>query len=473
MNRWLTIIFFIALAGIVLITQTGSQTFGDADGFYHAKMALLLKDGIIPQQFPWLSQTVLADRFADQHFLYHAALVPFVLWKPILGVNIFNTIIVLLAAGTIWFYLKKSEIKQPLLWLFLIFLASPGFMFRFQLTKAVQLGLIFLIVATLLLRSRKPWMLALLAFVFTLTYGGFIFLLPLLGFYFVAQIIEREKIDYKLYLLPLLGMALALLIHPYDNILPVLYDQIFETGLRQQIPVGGEWYAPTFESLMGSAGIILVLWLIAVIVWARSKIKNTEVLFLLLASTCFIFLNLKSQRFLEYSIPFAGMFAAFVLHPYLNPNWSTLKNRFKDIKYTLVPIVIGLVSLMIILGMRVVINYRLINDLMAPQKYDEAMQAVAADSNSGDIVFNTGWDQFPQLFLANHKNYYITGLDPTFMYIKNKERYWLWRHLSEDKINVCQTDDCKDKPTRLADDVLTAEFNARYVVLEPRYHITI
>src|SRR5437867_2500437 len=53
-------------------------SFMDPDSFYHAKMALLMREHGPVTSFPWLPFTTLADAFADHHFLYHAALVPFV-----------------------------------------------------------------------------------------------------------------------------------------------------------------------------------------------------------------------------------------------------------------------------------------------------------------------------------------------------------------------------------------------------------
>ena len=45
----------------------------DNDGFYHIKMAYLMRTEGLKPTFPWLPLTILNPaEFADHHFLYHA-----------------------------------------------------------------------------------------------------------------------------------------------------------------------------------------------------------------------------------------------------------------------------------------------------------------------------------------------------------------------------------------------------------------
>ncbi|MBU1146057.1 hypothetical protein KKD80_00725, partial [Patescibacteria group bacterium] len=44
----------------------------------------------------------------------------------------------------------------------------------------------------------------------------------------------------------------------------------------------------------------------------------------------------------------------------------------------------------------------------------------------GAIVFHNDWDDFPALFYYNTHNYYIAGLDPTFMYDYDKDLHKEW-----------------------------------------------
>jgi hypothetical protein len=66
--------------------------------------------------------------------------------------------------------------------------------------------------------------------------------------------------------------------------------------------------------------------------------------------------------------------------------------------------------------------------------YKAGVEWVSAHSKQGEIVFNTQWDQFPQLFYWNDYNYYVVGMDPTFMYVYDKELYFKWRVVSDDEM---------------------------------------
>ena len=76
------------------------------------------------------------------------------------------------------------------------------------------------------------------------------------------------------------------------------------------------------------------------------------------------------------------------------------------------------------------------------------------NSPEGSIVIHSDWDDFPVLFYHNSHNYYIVGLDPTFMYEYDKDLYWKWVDLTTGKEvkNVYQ--------------VVKNQFNASYIIIE-------
>ncbi|HWL92956.1 MAG TPA: hypothetical protein VNT79_05435 [Phycisphaerae bacterium] len=54
---------------------------------------------------------------------------------------------------------------------------------------------------------------------------------------------------------------------------------------------------------------------------------------------------------------------------------------------------------------------------------EKMMKALKADSQPGDVVFTSDWDDFPVYFYYNSHNYYVVGLDPVFTH---KRRPDLW-----------------------------------------------
>ena len=67
---------------------------------------------------------------------------------------------------------------------------------------------------------------------------------------------------------------------------------------------------------------------------------------------------------------------------------------------------------------------------------------------------HTDWDDFPMLFYHNSQNYYIVGLDPTFMYNYNSKLYQLFADITMAKVSTGLSRKIKEN------------FNARYFVVE-------
>jgi hypothetical protein len=68
----------------------------------------------------------------------------------------------------------------------------------------------------------------------------------------------------------------------------------------------------------------------------------------------------------------------------------------------------------------------------------------------GQIIFNTDWDDFPRLFYFDETHYYVSGLDPSYLFDKNPNLSRLY-----DRITLGQ----ETNPGPLIRD----RFGARYV----------
>ena len=75
------------------------------------------------------------------------------------------------------------------------------------------------------------------------------------------------------------------------------------------------------------------------------------------------------------------------------------------------------------------------------QNFVGVSQYLKTNAQPGQIIMHTDWDDFPMLFYNNDKNYYIVGLDPTFMYNYNKDLYNLFADITtaKKKDNLYQT----------------------------------
>jgi hypothetical protein len=71
-------------------------------------------------------------------------------------------------------------------------------------------------------------------------------------------------------------------------------------------------------------------------------------------------------------------------------------------------------------------NYQNLTSGINATHYKQSATWLAQNSNTGDVVFHSDWDDFPVLFYYDTTNAYIAGLDPTFLYRQDQVRYWAW-----------------------------------------------
>src|SRR5512143_209525 len=102
---------WLLLAGLLALIQFGSPAPVGVDGYYHLRMALLMRvQGWLPA-FPWLPLTILSPAsYYDHHFLFHLLLVPFAWGDPssggaaalALGGKIASLLLASLACMAVW-----------------------------------------------------------------------------------------------------------------------------------------------------------------------------------------------------------------------------------------------------------------------------------------------------------------------------------------------------------------------------------
>lgn len=421
--------------------------FADPDGFYHAKASQFLVAGKLTGNFPWNYYTTWREGYADQHYLYHLLITPFNTF-PLMhwSIIIFSSLFVFVF---IWL-LSKLDIKWKFFWVLLLVLGSADFLFRINLIKANTLSLILILFAVWVIkqlgdditsRARNKYLLilGLISAIFVWTYGGFVILPLIILAHMTATLMTERRVSFYPMLACLIGIVLAILLHPHShNFISLIYDQLFQTGLGagSEVPAGQEWLPFEIPWFIKSNAIMLALWVFSLAVhllnfFHERKFNKTE-LWLHGVTTGMLILTLWHQRFIEYWTPFAVLAAAVVLSPYL----TDIKNAFvKNLLKNDIRSSFWLLFVVALIASSFVFNTaKLQKSLSNSDRYTEfrgAAQAIARDSKGKSIVINTQWDQMPALFYWNDKDYYAVGLDPTFMYISNKDIYWRWRAIAD------------------------------------------
>jgi hypothetical protein len=456
-----------ALTAALLGLVSAAPTFGDADAYYHLWMAKRLLAFGPMRAFPWLPLTTLADHFADQHFLYHLALTPFVaalgdFW----GLKIATVLLAAAAMTAFAFLLDSYEVRRPSLWL-LPLLFAPGFLFRLLLTKATALALTALFLFLIALKKEKRVALFALAFAYVWLHAGW----PLLV---VAALVDACTRRSARFLPPIfLGLAAGLIINPFFPAnLSFYWEQIVQVVLVGRralgVVVGQEWYPTEIGDLIaGNAAAFLPLFAVAALaayaVLRERRIdpravpegRRRAIVFFSALAIVFLLMTLRQARHKEYFLPMLVAASALLGDAALSAvDLSGLKARVSRLGRFRRPLAALLAAaLLAFAGHEALLVQGIEAGRPEWTRFAAAGEWMRAHLPPGAVVFQTAWDDTPYLLYRDDAQRYIAGLDPRFFSDKDIAKYWEWRDIGEGR-----------RRAGLAE-LLERDFGARYVFL--------
>ncbi|MFH0853515.1 MAG: hypothetical protein V1853_03855 [bacterium] len=463
-------VFIIAFVVGIYLQLHGS--FADPDSFYHARMATLIRDQGLITDFRWLPFTVLSDNYINQHFLYHVLLIPFIsVSGPLVGIKL-ATIFITAVMSTVFYGLLRSfQVRGSFIYTMLLLFVNP-FMFRIGLAKAPGLAITLTLIGLwLIFHYRYKWLFW-FAWFYVWVYGGFAVLLitattaAIVGAVrkwiikrqrhrsFLYRITEqlanrrtettKPRLNLKIFLAAAIGVIAGLIINPtFPSNIIFYYYQLIKIGIlnyQNTIGVGGEWYPYAFTELVPATIFVSILVVLGLLAFALQFRKMSMRSWTMLLLTAFFFvLTLKSRRYVEYYVPIGILFGAFAVNDGLSGNVA--KAMMADLKVSLKRSWGARVLAVIVIGYLVIgaagVAIRDLrgvrNDLANGLPYDlYKASATWLKDNAPDnaIIVHSDWDEFPILFYYNTDNRYIAGLDATFLYDHDPDRYWEWVHLT-------------------------------------------
>jgi hypothetical protein len=460
--------FVIGVVAIVLIFwqlqfSTSAICCGDFDGYYHIKWTRVLWDSIkthnfVPS-FPWLPLTTLnPNQYVDHHLLFHLILIPFARFEdPRLGAKISSILFASLAVVLCYWLLVRYRIRYVLVWLVALLACSAPFLFRLNMTKAPPFAIIYLVVAIHFLFQKRYWPLLIIAFLFTETYD--VFPLLLIASVMWAAVIgwTERRIEWRPVMWVFLGILAGLVINPYfPQNLHLMYEhaRIKITASDFNTKVGGEWYPYDSWEFLGNSVVACVSMVVGYVALEPGERKRGHYpLFFALFSTLLLVLILRWRRIAEYWPPFAVMFAAFSLQPWLDGARSTFTRLPKDIMEELAPFfdrvpptenndstlrdtikIVAVAVVALILSVALFFNLRAtvkeIGQSESHEYYQRGAEWLVAHVPEGHRIFNTDWDDFPRLFYYDSNHSYVSGLDPSYLYDQNPELSQLYERIT-------------------------------------------
>jgi hypothetical protein len=492
--RWLELCAAAGAIGLVfwkLQFSTQAICCGDFDGYYHIKCSRMLWDSLRSQTFPpiftWLPFTTLdPNHYVDHHLFFHFLQIPFTWFRDLrMGAKVASTIFAAIAMLSCYWLLVRYRIRYSLVWLVALLACSVPFLYRLNMTKAPPFAIIYLVVAIHLLFKKKYWPLIPLAFIFTLTYDMFPLLVVAAFFWVVVIAWTEHRFEWRPVVWVSIGVIAGLVINPYfPQNLHLLYEHVRMkvTPADFATKVGQEWYPyDTWEFLVNSV-VAMVAMLVGYIAFDPADRKRAHhSFFFLLFATTLMLMTARWKRIAEYWPPFAVMFAAFSLQPWLKGGRSIFTRLPSDIMAELAPFLdrddpaevakeadrkelwrtLAAAVVAVILGSVLFFNLRATMKDIAASKphehYQKGAEWMRANIPSGQIVFNINWDDFPRLFFYDPTHNYISGLDPNYLYDKDPALSRLY-----DRITLGEQDD----PGPLIRD----RFRSRYVFTDNGHH---
>lgn len=441
----LLILFGIGLA----VVQFSTPDMPDNDGYYHIKLAAIMRqDGLRPD-FPWLPLSILNEHeYYDHHFLFHVALIPFTFGDLRLGAKGASVFFASLAFLAVWWLLRGQKVRYAGLWALGLLVVSQAFLYRMSITRAQSLSLGLLALSLHWMLQGRTKLFFLVGFFYVWMYNAFP-LLPILGVVYALGIwLVEKRLPLRPTLYASLGIAAGLVINPYFP-----HDIVF--ALRHILPkalgatdvrVGNEWFPYTTAQLVENSWPalgVLALGVLSLGLSGRKMRANTAVG--LLSAFLFGAMTLSSRRFIEYFPAFALVFGAFSMGQLGGPgSWleellAALPGRLRGWllprRQVWGPVVGGL----LILGLSAFHTLPAAVDSIRGSKpyqtYAEASAWLVENTPAESRIFQTDWDDFPRLFFYNTHNTYLIGLDPTYMQLYNAELYEDWVAITRGQVD--------------------------------------
>lgn len=451
LGLWAAFALFLALI------QFSTPNMPDNDGFYHIKLAYLMRTEGLKPAFPWLPLSILNPReFYDHHFLFHVALIPFTFGNLVTGAKVSAVVFASLAMLSAWNLLKNQQIPYAALWALGLTAISEAFLYRMSITRAQSLSLAVLMLALDWLLRKKLRRLAALAFVYVWLYDAFPLVVILAGVYVAAAWATEHKLDLRPVWYAGAGTLAGLVINPYfphnivfavQHILPKLFD-------TTAVSVGNEWYPYTTAQLLSNSPLALAAFFSGALAPGLSgRRMDARTLAGFAVAGLFGLMLLQARRFIEYFPPFALVFAAFAWAPVIQ-NW--LQNNAKAGLRRHAPALALALVLLPGAWMTLKAAQASIQTSKPYQTYAGASAWLQANTPAGARVFQTDWDDFPRLFFYNTHNTYLIGLDPTYMSLYDGGLYQQWVSITQGKV---------EQPSGS----IRQQFGARYVLTDLRH----
>jgi hypothetical protein len=197
--------------GFLSVVQFSTPGLVGNDGYYHVRMAALMREHGLRPDFIWLPLTILnPDQYVDHHFLYHVLLIPFTFGDLILGAKWASVLFAATGFAALGWLLHRQQVPRPGQWAMAGLALSEAFIYRVSMARAQSLSLVFLLLAVGWLVGGQHRRLLPLGFLYVWLYEAFPLLLLACACYVAAErLLGGRRMEVGTATALLLGLSLA------------------------------------------------------------------------------------------------------------------------------------------------------------------------------------------------------------------------------------------------------------------------
>ncbi|MEW6237299.1 MAG: hypothetical protein AB1656_18100 [Candidatus Omnitrophota bacterium] len=190
--------------------------------------------------------------------------------------------------------------------------------------------------------------------------------------------------------------------------------------------MGHEWLPFGFKQFISGnyvlAGLILF---ILFCLYKNMPPIGKETKFSFWVFLLFFTLMIKSGRFIEYFAPSSFLFFSL----YLNELKEIYDYNF-ILSITQKHVFMNVLALLFVIFQLFHIMENAEHIIIPISRFNGVNHYIKENLETGSVLYNVSWSDFAQLFYMNPYNYYVTGLDPHFLYEYNKEMFTTYSMIS-------------------------------------------
>ncbi len=428
---------------------------GGFDAYRHVKQASrLISEPRAMFADPW-HLAYFWPKPVDAWFGYHLLLSPFtLLFDLITAVKLFSSLIFGATAYVMFLLLRHLNLSHRIGWVLLTMTGSAVVLTRATTVRPYMLSVFLTLLAALWAAKSQPVKLALISALHALSYSMFFLVVMAPA---VWLLVRRDRRSLITALACGVGVCAGVLANPYfpESLrFDIIQASVVQTGLKAHVQLGGELLPVTSPWFLAGAIPVFVLWGIALFFyirdWKRTKLSPFSNLCLIVSIATLIG-TFRVGRTIDFYVPFAILFSAAVLEPHL----AKIK---KDLIY-----IAALLAL--VCGFNVFSAYKYVLATPPLAKYRGAAEYLRTHAPD-ELVVNAQWADYQFLFFLNSRNRYLIGIEPTFMYVRDPQKYWLWQHIAYDDATTCPSEHCADSERVPIASTVRNELGSQYLLAE-------